>query len=172
MENILLSKLKNKLKDRKNQTMMLAFFAMIILVFIFQPHEQTSKTSDTPSAESIDTYIPAGFVLVPIEIQNTEQLSSFINDYAIVDLFSFQKGQIKNKVAQKLKLLRAPLNPQQFAVLVPESQTSQLLSNPGPFWVAVQNPNHNGNAEFQKTRKSNIEYFQGENQAAKQGEKL
>lgn len=168
MENILLSKLKNKLKDRKNQTLLLAFFAMIILVFVFQPHEQPIKTTNSTNTESIDTYIPAGFVLVPIEIQNTEQLSSFINDYAIVDLFSFQKGQIKNKVAQKLKLLRAPLNPQQFAVLVPENQTSQLLSNPGPFWVAVQNPNRNVNAEFQKTHKSNIEYFQGE----KQGEKL
>lgn len=162
MPNAFTNKLKNTLQDRKNQTLLIALAAMLILVFIFQPHEHDTKNDTPATVESVDTYIPAGFVLVPIEIQNTEQLSSFINDYAIVDLFSFQKGQVKNKVAQKLKLLRAPLNPQQFAVLVPEGQTSQLLSNPGPFWVAVQNPNHNGNAEFQKIHKSNIEYFKGE----------
>lgn len=162
MHTVFLNKLKNTFKERKNQTLLIALVVMLILVFIFQPHEQNTKNDSSVNTESVDTYIPVGFVLVPIEIQNTEQLSSFINDYAIVDLFSFQKGQVKNKVAQKLKLLRAPLNPQQFAVLVPEGQTSQLLSNPGPFWVAVQNPNHNGNAEFQKSHKSNIEYFKGE----------
>ena len=107
---------------------------------------------------SADTYIPEGFVLVPIEIQNSESLSSLIGDFAVVDLF---KGPHSQRVGRRLKMLRAPLNPQQFAVLVPEAEVSTLLQTAGPFWVAIQNPAMTKESEIANhSKKSRIEYFQ------------
>jgi hypothetical protein len=96
-------------------------------------------------------------VLVPIELQNSESLASLIGSYAVVDLF---RGPNSQRVGKRLKLLRAPMNPQQFAVLVPEGEVSTLLQTPGPFWAAIQNPQQNRTSEIASRRKkSRIEYF-------------
>ncbi|MEZ0393013.1 MAG: hypothetical protein ACAH59_12405, partial [Pseudobdellovibrionaceae bacterium] len=79
--------------------------------------------------------------------------------YAVVDLF---RGPRSQKVGKRLKLLRAPLNPDQFAVLVPEGEVTHLLETPGPFWAAIQNPLQRKSAEISsRSKKSRIEYFQG-----------
>lgn len=159
-----ISNIKKWLLDPKNKVMSIAMIGMLIIIIItsFLPKPQISSESQAP--ESADTYIPDGYVLVPIDIQNIASLSSLIGQFAIVDLFSGIPGNKQQRVGQKLKLLRAPLNPEQFAVLVPENQVSQLLQIPGPYWAVIKNPESSGKAVIQKKsiKKSNIEYYSGE----------
>jgi hypothetical protein len=92
--------------------------------------------------ESASTLIPAGFVLVPIEVANFESLDSILGKFGTVDLFipTDDPKQKARKVAHRVRMLRAPLNPSRFAVLVRESESPRLVTHNGPFIVAVQNP--------------------------------
>jgi hypothetical protein len=105
--------------------------------------EDALKRSDI---EAADTFIPAGFVLVPIEVANYEALDSILGKFGVVDLFipTSESGQRPQKIAERLKILRAPLNPSRFAVLVPEAESSQIVTHSGPFAVSIQNPNSVG----------------------------
>jgi hypothetical protein len=53
-----------------------------------------------------------------------------------------QKGGLK--VGSRLKLLRAPLNPEKYAVLVRDSEGARLMQHAGPFIAVVQNPEAQG----------------------------
>ncbi len=144
------------LRKPQNRILLIAMAAMLVIIGFVKLHSSTEPTVVSPS--SADTYIPEGFVLVPIEIQNSESFSSLIGDFAVVDLF---RGPHSQPVGRRLKMLRAPLNPQQFAVLVPEAEVSSLLQNAGAFWVAIQNPNMTKDSEIAKhSKKSRIEYFE------------
>ncbi|HWU43776.1 MAG TPA: hypothetical protein VN132_10070 [Bdellovibrio sp.] len=121
------------------------------------------KSSPPPSSPeeahaSLDTFIPKGYALVPVEIANADSLSSLIGDVGgVVDLYlagnDKQKGN--RKVASRVKLARAPLNPQQYTVLVRESESPKLLSLTGPFVAVVQNP-HSQMGEIGTTTKSTV----------------
>ncbi|WP_295900187.1 hypothetical protein [uncultured Bdellovibrio sp.] len=133
----------------KNNYLLVAFVCLgLISFFITRPAaEPVQKDTFLPEPKSVDTFIPRGFVLVPIEISNAESLASLVGDMGgVVDLYlasnEKQKGGLK--VGSKLKLLRAPLNPQQYAVLVKETESSRLLSYAGPFIAVVQNPDEKG----------------------------
>lgn len=107
---------------------------------------------------SVDTYIPKGFVLVPLELANADSLSSLVGDLGgVVDLYlaGGNKGKGNFKVASRIKLLRAPLNPQQYAVLIRESDSSKILSMTGPFIAVVQNPDSKG-SEVAQNKKSSV----------------
>ena len=126
-----------------------AFFLLGVLAYF----ASTEKKPDMPPSQflpepkSVDTFIPRGFVLVPIEITNAESLSSLVGDVGgVVDLYLASEDAKKKgvKVGTKLKLLRAPLNPQQYAVLVKDAESSRLLNYPGPFIAVVQNPSAEG----------------------------
>jgi len=132
----------------KNNYLLLGFIVLGFIAFLSSPEKSEKvETPLLPEPKSVDTFVPRGLVLVPIEIANAESLSSLIGDVGgVVDLYLAttpqQKGGIK--VGSKLKLLRAPLNPQQYAVLVKETDSAKLLSYTGPFIAVVQNPEENG----------------------------
>jgi len=101
------------------------------------------KTPEPTSSDGIDTMIPAGFVIIPIDVQNYESLDSLLGKFGVGDLF---KGDGKNGrlVARNVRILRAPKNPSHFAVLTPESQAQSILANQGNFYVALKGPNQTG----------------------------
>lgn len=93
-----------------------------------------------------DTFIPRHHVLIPIEVSNHESLNALVGAFALVDLFTLQKDSQEGrsirkgrKVASHVKLIRAPLNPQKFAVLVHERQSDPIVSHQDAFFVTVQN---------------------------------
>lgn len=102
-------------------------------------------------ASSIDTYIPAGFVLVPISVQNSESLDAVFGKYGVVDLYQTRQDGSVSKAAlvRAVKMLRAPKNPNQFGVLVPDEMVSQLVRQTEPFFVVVHRPDKTG-MEFDK----------------------
>ena len=161
MNQLNLASLKKWFQDPRNRVLAIAVVAMFLIISAVQIWGPQAKTeTEQTDIATADTYIPEGFVLVPIELQNSDSLASLIGGDAVVDLF---RGPHSQKVGKRLKLLRAPLNPQQFAVLVPEDQVSTLLSSPGPFWAAIQNPQQTKQTEIaSRAKKSRIEYYQGD----------
>lgn len=108
----------------------------------------SSPTESSAVAAGLDTYIPKGFVLVPIDVQNYEALDSILGKFGIVDLFRGQDegGQL---IARNVRLLRAPQNPSRFAVLVAEAQAPRIMNGPGEIFVVVKPPGDAG-TEFVK----------------------
>lgn len=117
----------------------------VALVWDFS-HEPAAAQIEPEDPSTAATYIPAGFVLVPIEVANYESLDSILGKFGVVDLFKMpSEGRGRPiKVAERVKILRAPLNPSHFAVLVPDSESARLVAEPGAFTVVVQNPNRDG----------------------------
>lgn len=138
--------IKNRiLQDPVQKKALLALGALIILGFVFSKNETKTTTAQSPSEDSQftpDTIIPDGYVLVPIQLQNFASLDSMIGQYGVVDLFTAHEdpSQKSRKVGNRLKLIRAPLNPSQFAVLVPDSEADLILSHTGFYNAVIQNP--------------------------------
>ncbi|UYL09170.1 hypothetical protein B9G69_001090 [Bdellovibrio sp. SKB1291214] len=112
-----------------------------------KPATPVVETRQEVAPESVDTYIPHGFTLIPLEISNSDALASIMGDMGgVVDLYLTQTDSRKGgiRVASRVKLLRAPRNPEQFAVLVKESEGQRILQYSGPFLAVVQNPDVRG----------------------------
>lgn len=149
--------------DTKTQCLVAAFVVLGLVAALMSctsreaPHE---KPGANENPLSVDTYIPKGFVLIPLQLANAEALSSLVGDVGgVVDLYLASRTGRSQKVGSRLKLLRAPLNPDQYAVLVRESESSQILSLPGPFVAVVQNPKAQGaNMQQHASRSFQIDY--------------
>ena len=128
--------------ETQNKILIISFVIFLGLYFLLtyrQKPQQESKIANN-KLETADTYIPAGHVLVPIEIENVESVSGIIGAFALVDLYTRPPQALEMfLVAQKIKLIRAPLNPNQYAVLVTESQSVDLLKINPRFWVTIHN---------------------------------
>lgn len=130
-----------------------------LLEMQFQSREPIAKEQKTA-----DTYIPAGHVLVPIEVQNARALDSILGAFGVVDLY-LPKTPTHSKprrIARQIKILRAPLNPQKFAVLAPERDSARLVQGETPFFVVVQNPQKSATriveAKIKKARRQRIQF--------------
>ncbi|MES2857350.1 MAG: hypothetical protein V4692_15880 [Bdellovibrionota bacterium] len=152
---ILIKKFKEAPKPLQNQ--ILLWLVGILLaggVALFFDAGDSEKTEPTAiDRESASTFIPAGFVLVPIEIANFQSLDSILGQHGVVDLFkpSSEPDGRPIRVASKIKILRAPLNPSHFAVLAPEEESAALVSYQGAFTVVVQNPKESSGTRFVNT---------------------
>lgn len=124
------------------------FLAIGLVCFtLAKPAPEQENTGPLPTPASVDTFIPLGYVLVPIELSNADSLSSLVGDVGcVVDLYvaNNEKKSMATKVGSKIKMVRAPLNPQQYAVLVKDHESSAILNYSGPFIAVVQNPNTQG----------------------------
>jgi hypothetical protein len=122
----------------------------VLAALLLQGPSAPAGPANTTRAE-VDTYIPKGFVLVPIEVQNYEALDSILGHFGVVDLF--QAGQTghpeQRLVARNVRILRAPQNPSHFAVLVQEGEVAHVLKFGGQFTVIVKRPEKVG-TEFVK----------------------
>lgn len=100
--------------------------------------------------KGLDTFIPRGFVLVPIEVDNYEALDSILGKFGLVDLFK-AKSEGGGPIARNVRILRAPQNPSRFAVLVEEARASNILGYQGGIFVVVK-PLSQAGTEFVKTK--------------------
>ncbi len=127
----------------------------ILLSLLFRPDTAQSSVMSAARPE-VDTYIPKGFVLVPIEVQNYEALDSILGRFGVVDLFQAGAPDRPEQrlVARNVRILRAPQNPSHFAILVGENEVAQVLRFGGQFTVVVKRP-EKGGTEFVKELKEN-----------------
>src|SRR4051812_7351936 len=117
--------LAKSLKSQKSWMWVAAIAVSGFMAFYFD--SMATKTREAHTAEdpeTASTLIPAGFVLVPIEVANYESLDSILGNFGVVDLYIPSDDPKKRalKIAERLKILRAPLNPSHFAVLARESE--------------------------------------------------
>lgn len=141
-------KILEKIKSLSEEKKVFIYASLIILSFltIIEFNVQTPQSSENPS--EIDTFIPKGFVLIPIQILNIKEIDSILGQFAIVNVYRKEKNRTK-LIAQKVRLLRSPKNPNVFAVLTPEKNSSLFLSSDPDFFIALHNKSANG-TEFEK----------------------
>jgi hypothetical protein len=121
------------------------------------------ETSEQPLG--VDTMIPLNHVLVPIDVENANALEGILGEFGVVDIYVSQheSGKKRKKIIEAVKLIRAPLNPNQFAVLIHESQMQGFIaSSTGPLFVVVQKPTAKVRGVVEQKEKKyspNVEYF-------------
>lgn len=161
----MLSKFRPLIRDKKDQLLLVAFVFVGIFIVCASFMKTASPTEVSPDPTTADTVIPKGFVLVPVEIQNIETIGSMIGNFGVVDLFTTPQPQQKGgiRVAKHIRLLRAPLNPQTYAVLVPEAEAHDLLATQGPYTAVIQNPDTQSPTEVMRKSviHSSVQYFKG-----------
>ncbi len=138
----------------KQFIVIILFLLLGVICFLVDSKEEQKNTFDQEESPTFaDTYIPSGYVLVPIELANTDSLASILGNYGVVDLFS-QLAQNKNSkpLAQKVKIIRAPLDPNQFAVLVPQDEAASIVQHNGPLVAVLQNRNQKGTEFYKKIK--------------------
>jgi hypothetical protein len=121
------------------QNKVLAASFILFLVVYFTLNSKIEKPALPRETVYADTLIPKGFVLVPIELANLNAVASLINQFGVIDLYGGNSESNSVQIASRIKILRAPLNPDQYAVLVTEDLSKQIMRFKGPFWAVVQN---------------------------------
>lgn len=165
--------MSNKIKKIifKNKEVSLLVSLVLLSVFFtilsYQSNREEEKKPRTPGAEKyhVDTLIPKGHSLVPIEIANYETLDSILGPYGIVDIYTtpLNPKETAKRIAYRVKIVRAPKNPSHFAILVPFEKVKYILKYSGPYTVSIQNPKAGGTVfEKEKSRKTRVTYFPGE----------
>ena len=118
-----------------------AFIFIGFCALISSGRSTSSPTaSPSPDPASAETFIPRGHLLIPIEITNADRLEGLLGEAGIVDLYQTPTapGERSQLVGRRLRLLRAPLNPTAFAVLLREAEVDRFLIHPGPFLASLR----------------------------------
>ncbi|RME16574.1 MAG: hypothetical protein D6797_04250 [Bdellovibrio sp.] len=130
--------LKNFLQAQgKNFWMTLVLF---LLIFTISAYYQTQRSSHSPRHTDVTTYIPKGFVLVPIEIKNHVAFEALFGSFGIGNIYSANPHQKGAQIlARSVRILRSPLNSQVFGVLLPEEEVKPFLKAGPSYWVVLKN---------------------------------
>lgn len=129
----------SKIQLSTQNKILLISFAVFTLLYLIMNFRNNSKSQDHDKKfVSADTLIPRGQVLVPINLANIQALAGLIDQYGLIDLYSGEQNQSR-LIANRIKILRAPLNPNQYAVLVSEELSEKIMRSHGPFWAVIQN---------------------------------
>lgn len=112
---------------------------LIVIFTVISNSNAKEAASVVEIAPSFLEQLPEGFVVAPIEPVNAESLDSIFDDHGYADLYrSNSSGEKGQRLARGLALIRAPRNPRQFAVVVPEAQTDLLPNLSSPVVVILR----------------------------------
>lgn len=130
------SRFKISLQQHKYFVFMFVFF---VFVYVYTTLDERGARPQEKLL-TVDTLIPNGYALVPIELENISAIASLIEGYGVVDIY-LGKNDSRNgkKIFQKVKILRAPNNPSAYSLLLPDHLSSELLKYDGPFFAVIQN---------------------------------
>ncbi|MBT4760083.1 MAG: hypothetical protein HOO06_00155 [Bdellovibrionaceae bacterium] len=131
----------------------------LVIILIYSSSQSSNSPTDAPIKmnTSLDTVIPQGFVLIPIEIINAKAIDDLIQNFGVVNLYAKSKNTnyLNSQylpVATGIKIIRSPKNPSVFAVLSPENSAYKIVRATGPFTVTIHNPKNN-TTSFKKEKK-------------------
>ena len=133
---------------------------LILISSLIAHNLKTESDAQSPVEQLVDTYIPQGYVLIPIEIQNSKNLDSIIGNKAVIDLYG--KGSTEKKtrrIGTALRLLRSPYKASEVSILVPETEVSRILGEDRLYWVAIHNPKKLGTKIDKAPLKKRIIYM-------------
>ena len=148
------------IKQNKKKCQLWLLFILLTFVFTILHTKNNKPASANTETRDLDSYIPEGFVLVPVELSNGSSLNGLLEQKGIVDLYTGNPSQQKvEKAAEAVKIIRSPRNPSHFAVLVPEDKASFLIQRFQSFHAVIQNPKQKKKTAIKpinKKRKRNI----------------
>lgn len=163
--NLLLQKIRTDILNPQ-KPIWIIFTLVLIGVSFLIPQIREQKTPTDIKSEltpSLDTFVPAGFVLVTLQLINNESIDSMIGAYGLVDIYSASHevetlgAKLTAPIATHLKLIRAPNNPSLYGVLVPENSREIIQQLTGPVFAVIQGPKSKleiPQKEISKIRKS------------------
>ena len=133
--------LQNLKLTSQNKILIISFVVLLVAWGVLSVKNKSADEESPPEKNKTfyaDTLIPKGFVLIPIDLANVEAVAGLIDQFGVVDLYS---GPENNSVlvASRVKILRAPLNQNKYAVMVPEASSQELMKIKGPLLAVVQN---------------------------------
>lgn len=142
-------------KKYKSQIATIFAVFLLSLAVSFIPFFSEKKEKQ----QTLYEMIPKGFVLLPLEISNGEDLVKLVDSHGIVDLYSFspKTGQPSEQVAKALKILISFSEDFRFAALVPEGQVSRFFEHESPFYAVLQNSEKQGSQIHKKRIKKTIQ---------------
>ena len=117
---------------------------------------------EKPEPLSLDEMIPEGFVLLPIEIDNSEDIVRLIGSYGVIDLYSYSSGSglPQDLAGRALKVIPTKTEENRFALIAPEKEVSRFLEYEGPFYAVVQNPKKTGSQILKKKVKKQLKVIE------------
>ena len=146
--------LKIKIWVKENKKTWQVWLIFILLSLVFTSLQYTNKTKESKDTQNLDTYIPEGFVLVPVELSNGSSLDGLLENKGVVDLYMSDPARQKaEKAATAVKIIRSPRNPSYFAILVPEDKASVLIQRFQAFYAVIQNPKQKKKTSIQPLNK-------------------
>lgn len=139
----------------------LALITLIVFNLFFKPKVKLIEAPEL--ATEAATFIPEGHSLIPIKLVNQRSLSSMIENFGWIDLYSvkpastgFKKGP---KIVKKIRILRAPLDPTQFGIIVPDDFVDHILDwGPSYFGTINKNKFYTSELVIAKKRKKRVMY--------------
>ena len=110
---------------------------------------------EAPPPPSVSEMIPKNFVLLPVQISNSEDLDGLMDSYGVLDLYSIsaETGRTGDRAASGLKVLISGDSSDdslRFAALIPGDQVSLFFEHQGPFYAVLQNPEKQGSQIYKK----------------------
>ena len=129
--------LEHLLKKYAWHFIIVTFLLIFSLISKFFPLFSNSESK----AGSLDHLVPKGFVLMPLEISNAQDIKNIIGSYGVVDLYAYSKetGLPETLVANVLKVLPPSTEEGAFTALVPEKSAIHLFDYTEGFYAIIQN---------------------------------
>lgn len=143
--------IKDLFSSSQNKWLYAGMAVLIVLFFVLHKKSeklpvQSKDDSSETEPQSVDTMIPTGHALVPLHLENIENLAALIGTFAAIDLYKQTEGGLL-LIAENIKLLQAPLNPEIYAVLVKYPLSRQIMQHGGPYWATVLNHKNHTSAQ-------------------------
>jgi hypothetical protein len=134
------TKLIPKFLEKAFRLWWLTGFALAVVSYVARS-AMTSQSVEKLQRPTLETLVPEGFQLIPIEVSNAESLDSVFGNFGYVDLYAAGSSSPNPslRVAQAVKLVRAPLNPKQFAVLIASEDAAEIVQQGPTYFVVLQN---------------------------------
>ena len=134
-------------------------FVILFFITAFSLADKLIKpSSKKPQQLSLDSMVPEGFVLMPIEISNGQDIKNIIGSYGVLDLYAYSKqtGLPETLTASALKVLPPSSEEGVFTALVPEKSALHLFNYTEGFYAVVQNPQKTGAKVYKKQKKQSL----------------
>ena len=133
-------------------------FVVVFSIFSVALSSSSLRGSSEEAPVSLDQMVPKGFVLVPLEISNGEDLFSFIGAYAVVDLYLDSKGigLPEQQVASQVRIFPPQTEEGLWTALIPEKEVIHLFEYVSAFYAVIQNPEKKNSKIYKKQKRSSL----------------
>ncbi len=141
--------------------MSIAILTLILFNLFFSSEPKAIQAPELATEAS--TFIPENHSLIPIKLINQKSLSSLIENFGWIDLYSVKKSETGYKkgpkIVKKIRILRAPLDPSQFGIIVPNDFVDYILDwGPNYFGTINKNKFYTSELVIQQQRPKRVTY--------------